>query len=115
MTRTPRLYLSDILESIIKIQQYTTNLTLEQFKETSMVRDAVARNFEIIGEATAHVPGAIQDQYPQVPWYKMKAMRNIMAHEYFRVDIGIVWETAKVDLPKVLPQIQAVLTELDRI
>ncbi len=77
-----------------------------------MVIDAVARNFEIIGEASSHVPENIQDQYPQLPWFKMKAMRNIIAHEYFRIDLSIMWETAQVDLPKLLSPIQKILSEL---
>lgn len=60
MTRIPLMYISDILESIKKIQKYTENLTCEQFNNASMVKDAVVRNFEIIGEAAAHVPEDIQ-------------------------------------------------------
>lgn len=112
MTRNPRLYLSDILDSIEKIQRYTASLTFEQFEETSMIKDAVARNFEIIGEASSHVPEEIQEQYSQVPWYKMKAMRNIMAHEYHRVDLSIVWETSRKDLLFLKPQIQQILFDL---
>ncbi|MEN6351033.1 MAG: DUF86 domain-containing protein [Syntrophomonas sp.] len=112
MTRTPRLYISDILESIEKIQRYTKNLTFEEFMKSPMVIDAVARNFEIIGEASSHVHENIQDQYPQLPWFKMKAMRNIVAHEYFRIDLSIMWETAQVDLPELLSPIQKILSEL---
>lgn len=113
MIRTPRLYICDILESIEKIQRYILNLTFEEFVNSPMVRDAVARNFEIIGEAGSRVPEELQDRYPQVPWFKMKAIRNIMAHEYFRVDLSIVWETATVDLPQLLPPIQKILLELE--
>ncbi|NMA67769.1 MAG: DUF86 domain-containing protein, partial [Clostridiaceae bacterium] len=105
MSRNPRLYLSDILESIKKIEQYTASLTFEQFGETSIVIDAVARNLEIIGEASSHVLEEIREKHPQVPWYKMKAMLNIMAHEYHRVDLRIVWETAQKDLPIFKSQI----------
>lgn len=112
MTRTPSLYISDILEAIEKIQRYISNLTFEEFANNPMVIDAVARNFEIIGEASSHVPEDIQVKYPKVPWFQMKAMRNIMAHEYFRIDLSIVWETARVDLPELLLPIQKILSEL---
>lgn len=114
MSRNPRLYLSDILESIEKIKQYTAGLKYEQFEKASMVIDAVIRNFEIIGEASSHMPEEIQEQHPQVPWYKMKAMRNIMTHEYHRVDLRIVWETAQKDLMILKPQIDKILAELDK-
>jgi uncharacterized protein with HEPN domain len=55
MTRDARLYLYDILESIEKIQQYTANLTFEDFVANNMAVDAVVRNFEIIGEAASHI------------------------------------------------------------
>jgi len=93
MTRDARLYLYDILESIEKIEQYTANLTFEDFAANSMVVDAVVRNFEIIGEASSHIPDDIQSKYSEVPWFEMKGMRNIMVHEYFRVDLKIVWMT----------------------
>jgi len=114
MTRTPRLYILDILESIKKILKYTADLKFEQFLENSLVKDEVSRNFEIIGEAAAHTPQDIQNRYSQIPWHKMKAMRNIMTHEYFRVDFSIIWETAHQDLPDLLPQIEQALADIDK-
>ena len=51
-----------------------------------MVVDAVARNFEIIGEAAKNVPKDVQDRYPEIPWRKMYGLRNLITHEYFGVD-----------------------------
>jgi len=78
-----------------------------------MIKDAVARNFEIIGETATRVPEEIQGIHPEVPWYKMKGMRNIMVHEYFRVDTKIVWVIARKDLHKIIPQIEKILDNLD--
>jgi len=111
MSRDVRLYLLDILEAIEKIQQYTANLTFEDFAANSMVIDAVVRNFEIIGEAASHIPDDIQSTYSEVPWFEMKGMRNIMIHEYFRVDIKIVWITARESLPKLVSLIKRVIAE----
>lgn len=61
--------------------------------------DAVIRNLEVIGEASSHLPIEIQEQYPDVPWSMMKGIRNILAHEYFGVDLEIVWKTVQDDLP----------------
>lgn len=111
MTRDQRLYLNDIMESIAKIQQYTANLTFDTFATNNMVIDAVVRNFEIIGEAAGHIPENIQSLYPEVAWYEMKGMRNIVAHEYFRVDLKIVWKTARESLPPLGLLIKHVLEE----
>ena len=111
MKRDSLLYLNDILESIDHIQQYINNLTFEEFTKSNMVIDAVIRNFEIIGEASAHVPDDIQSSHPEIPWLEAKAMRNIMAHEYFRVDLKIVWKTAKESLPVLQGQIGKIIAE----
>lgn len=111
MTRNVHLYLYDILESIEKIQQYTANLTFEDFIENNMAVDAVVRNFEIIGEAANHIPDDIQSKYSEVPWFEMKGMRNIMVHEYFRVDLKIVWMTARESLPVLVSMIKRIIAE----
>ncbi len=111
MIRDSRLYLNDIIESITKIKEYTNNLNLDTFVSNNLVIDAVIRNFEIIGEAAGHIPENIQSLYPEVPWYEMKGMRNIMAHEYFRVDLKIVWKTAHESLPALGLMVERVLKE----
>jgi len=111
MMRDARLYLYDILESIEKIQQYTANLTFEDFVANNMAVDAVVRNFEIIGEAASHIPDNIQSKYSEVPWFEMKGMRNIMVHEYFRVDLKIVWMTARESLPALVSKINRIIAE----
>jgi len=60
---------------------------------------AVIRNLEVIGEASSHLPIEVQEQYEDVPWGMMKGVRNILAHEYFGIDLEIVWKTVKEDLP----------------
>ena len=111
MTRDERLYLNDILESIEKIQQYTADLSFEEFVANSMAVDAVVRNLEIIGEAASHIPDDILSTYSEVPWFEMKGMRNIMAHEYFRVDLKIVWMTIRKSLPALVSMIKQVIAE----
>ncbi len=89
-------------ESIRKIQDYTGKLSYENFADDNMVIDAVIRNFEIIGEAAGHIPFEIQNQYPAIPWRQIKSMRNIMIHEYFGVDLEIIWKTINSSLPRLL-------------
>ncbi|OIN85775.1 MAG: hypothetical protein AUJ12_08200 [Alphaproteobacteria bacterium CG1_02_46_17] len=96
-------------EAIQRIQDYTGNMSCSVFVESRMVRDAVERNFEIIGEATAKIPQDIQDKYSNIPWHKMKAMRNFIIHQYDEVEEVALWNTIQKDLPPLLMQLQKVL------
>ncbi len=112
MTMTKRkslLYISDILESIQHIEQYAENLTFDDFAKDRKTIDAIVRNFEIIGEAVKNVPKSLKLEYPVIPWKKMAGMRDRIIHEYFGVDIEILWKTIKEDLPKVKPEIEKIL------
>ena len=70
--------------------------------------DAVVRNLEIIGEGSKSVPIVIRRKYPDIPWMKMGGMRNILIHEYFGVDVKIVWRTIKKSLPILYEQLQQI-------
>ncbi len=81
--RNWKFRIEDILESLDLISDYTRNIDYKTWKRDRKTIDAVIRNLEIIGEAATHIPEDIQDQYPDVPWYNMKGMRNVLIHEYF--------------------------------
>ena len=91
--------IKDILEAIDSIEEYTKNMTASEFKKNKLVVDAVIRNFEIIGEASVHIPHAFRDPHPDIPWKQMAAMRNVLIHEYFGVNVGTVWQTVQTRLP----------------
>jgi len=106
-----RLRIEDILESISNIQNYIENMSFDEFvKDTKTIR-ASAYEISIIGESTSRIPAELQEKYPQVPWAKMKEMRNIIIHEYFRVDPVIVWQTATQNLPPLIPILHTILKE----
>ncbi len=94
------LYLEEMIEAIAVILKYTEGQTFESFMADTMLCDAVQRQFEILGEATSHVPYNMQKKYKTVPWDAMYSLRNHIAHEYFDVDYEIIWEIIKNDLPK---------------
>lgn len=112
MKRNYRLFVEDILESMNRIEEYIKNISIEEFKNSNMVFDAVIRNLEIIGEAAKNIPDEIRDQYEFVPWLKMAGLRNILIHEYFGIDKQIVWKIISVDLPNTKPSIEKVLNEI---
>jgi uncharacterized protein with HEPN domain len=107
--RTHRLYLNDILEATERIETYVKNLTFEEFSENTLIIDAVVRNFEIISEATKQIPPEIKKQYPLVKWKEMAGMRDKLAHEYFGINLEILWKTAKNRLPALKPIIEELL------
>ncbi len=92
-----------------KIQQYTHGMSYETFIANNMVVDAVIRNLEIIGEASKNIPADIQEKHPEVPWKRMIGLRNIMIHEYFGVDLRIVWKIVTSNLPETRSAIEAML------
>lgn len=101
-----KLYTDDILSSILKIEEYLGNLTFDDFKSDSKTIDAVVRNLEIIGEAANNIPELFIEEHRDIPWREMITMRNKVIHEYFGVDIDILWQTVTQDLPKLKIQIE---------
>jgi len=110
-SREYKLFIEDILESIEKIQRYIKNLDYEKFKDNELVADAVIRNLEIIGEASKNIPDNIRAKYPNVPWRRMIGLRNITAHEYFGVDLNIIWEIITANLSETKPKIELMLED----
>ena len=92
MHRDFRLYIDDILDAVEQIKIYTEGMHEKEFSSDRKTQDAVIRNLEIIGEAAGSLPQEVQSEHPEVEWRKMKDMRNILAHEYFGVNITIVWD-----------------------
>jgi len=91
--------IEDILEAINAIEEYTAGMEFSAWEKDRKTIDAVIRNFEIIGEAATHVPEEIQKEFGEIPWAKMKGIRNILIHEYFGVDTDVVWESIQKDIP----------------
>lgn len=106
-----KILFEDIIESIEKIDNYTKNQTFEDFAHSPVVIDAVVRNIEIIGEASKNIPQEIQDKFRDIPWQKIKGIRNRIVHEYFSVDISIIWFIAKNELDSLKNSLQKHLNE----
>lgn len=105
MAREINLYIEDILESIDKIEEYTKDITEEDFNKSFLLQDGVIRRIEIIGEAVKNIPQDFRDKYPEIPWQDIAGMRNRLAHEYFGVLIDRAWKVVKKDLPELKSQI----------
>ena len=112
MKKDPKIFLSHILESIEAINSYTENLTKEDFAENGQAQDAVVCRIQVIGEAVKNLPVTLRKKYNHIHWNKATGMRDVMAHDYFGIDKGIVWKTIKEDLPVFKKEIRKVYEEL---
>ena len=106
--RTPKLLLEDIIESAEKILQYTKGISFEVFSKDNKTVDAVIRNFEIIGEASNLLPDEIKDKYSEIDWHRIRGFRNRIVHDYFGVDLQIIWKI-------IFDQIPSLITEITKI
>lgn len=93
--------LGDILNAARLVAAYVKDTTEAQFALNTEKQDAVVRRLEIIGEATVHLRETSRQAIPELPFRKMRGMRNIVAHDYANVDLKIVWEVATVHVPEV--------------
>ncbi len=112
--RDYRDYLQDIIDSINDIESFTKNMTYEDFTKDRKTINAIIRSIEVIGEAAKKIPKSIRDKHPDVPWKKMAGMRDKMIHEYFGMDVGILWKVVKENIPPLKPLIEDVLKSLSK-
>jgi len=97
-----RLYLADIIESGTAVQEYIQGYSFQDFSRDRKTYSAVIREFEIIGKAVSKLPDEIKQQRAEVEWQDIKDFRNLLVHEYFGVDLEIIWLVIKNDLPRLL-------------
>jgi uncharacterized protein with HEPN domain len=95
MSRDWRLYLKDILYSCEKVRRFTSGMTQDSFLADERTVDAVVRNLEIIGVAAKRIPDEIRVQMASIEWPNIAGMRDVIAHEYFRIDADILWDVVQ--------------------
>ncbi|SDG85531.1 Uncharacterized conserved protein, contains HEPN domain [Dyadobacter soli] len=106
-SRKPSLLVQDILDSGNKILSYTHGQSFDEFANDDKTIDAVIRNFEIIGEAAARLPEDFKDQHSSIDWHKMRGFRNRIVHDYFGIDLVIVWEIRNQYLPTLMCELNS--------
>ena len=100
--RNYEVFIHDILESSQLILEYTQNYDFTKFSTDKKTIDAVIRNFEIIGEAAKKIPENIREKYPDLHWKGMAGMRDKLIHEYFGINLEIIWETIEKEIPNMI-------------
>ena len=84
-------------------------MNLVVMKENKLIRDAVIRNLEVIGEAVKNIPKTVKDKYPQIEWREIAGLRDILAHRYFEVDLEIIGDIIKNKLPGLKDKVSVIL------
>ena len=112
MRRVYRDYILDILSSIREVEEFTRGMNFEDFVKDKKTVNAVIRSLEVMGEAAKKIPPEIRDKYPEVPWKYIAGMRDKLIHEYHSVDLEIVWEVIRREIPPLRPKFEEILKEL---
>jgi len=101
----------DILTCSNNILLFIDQMDFSTFVADSKTIRAVAFELTTIGEAAKSIPVEIQEQYNEVPWSRLQGIRNILVHEYFRLDEEILWKTAKEDIPVLITNLEKILSQ----
>ncbi|MEM3415900.1 MAG: DUF86 domain-containing protein [Candidatus Micrarchaeaceae archaeon] len=113
MRKDPKVLLQNMLYSIDRINDMTSGLSFEGFAKNITVQDAVIRRFAIIGEAANALPKDFTAKHKEIEWKKIIGMRNFLVHEYFEIDMRVVWDTIKQDIPKLKTEVTKMLKKND--
>ena len=103
--------MEDILDAITKVAKFIEGMTFDQFSADDKTTFAVIRALEIIGKATKQIPEQVRNSYPKLPWREMAGIRDKLIHDYFGVNIKVVWKTATEDLPKLESEMRRILAD----
>jgi uncharacterized protein with HEPN domain len=100
--------LIDILTGIQQVLRYTQGLKRENLQQDDEKQAAILYRLIVIGEATKRLSNHFREQHPNIPWRQMAGLRDVVIHDYDELDFDILWNVIQVNLPDILPQLQAV-------
>lgn len=111
MSRDALLLLEDTEKSCSKIIRYTEGLSRDQVFVDELRFDGVLLNLQIIGEAVKQLPLDLRNRYPEVAWREIAGLRDFVAHAYFALDLEILWDAIRRDVPALLVRIREVISK----
>ncbi len=98
----------EMMEAIQRIDKYAGR-GRQAFVADELIQTYIVHNLQILGEAAAKIPSDQQREYPNLPWPKMVGMRNVLVHNYFNIDLDIVWQVVETELPALKEKIGRIL------
>ena len=102
-----------MIESIDRIKKFTDKMNFEEFLDDEMAQFAIIKNFEIIGEAAYYTSKELKSKYPEIEWRKIKAFRHKLVHDYYEINLEIVWKTKEDKIDKLKDQIEEILKRIE--
>ncbi len=96
-----KIRIQHIIDAILEIESYLLDANFDKFLNDSMMRYACIKQMEIIGEASNHISQELKLKFTNIEWAQIIGMRNVFVHEYFGIDLDLVWEIIKCDLPEL--------------
>jgi len=114
VARSQAQYLADIDEAMTDIRSFAEERSLAEFRDDRLLRYAIERALEIIGEATAQLSDEVKAQDEHLPWREMRGLRNVVAHAYHRIDAARIWRVVTQDIPRVHERIRALRETVQR-
>jgi uncharacterized protein with HEPN domain len=106
-------YIEDMLDAMDKAEQALTGVDFDRFSEDFIINFAVARALEIVGEAAKRLPPEVRAAYADIPWREMAGMRDRIIHGYDNVNLRIMWDVVKKEIPALKPQLQQILQDYE--
>lgn len=107
-----KIRLQHALDAIETIEGYISDADFQVFSENLMMQDACIRQLQVIGESCRNVSPELREKYPEVPWSQIVGLRIIVIHQYFGVDIRVIWEVIQRDIPVFKVQVKRIVEEL---
>ena len=111
--RTPKIWIIDIIEAVDTVKELTTGYDFDKFKSDKRTYLAIWKLVENIGEACSHLLKEYENDYPQIPWRKIKAMRNQLSHTYWSIDFEVVWKVITTEIDQLKSDLLPILEELN--
>jgi len=105
-------YLWDMLDSARTVQGFVAGLRFEEFLHDRKLQLAIERSVEIIGEASRRISDEFKQAHPEIPWGRILAQRNVLAHEYGEIKQERMWDVATIHVPALIPQLEALIPPL---
>jgi len=106
------VFIEHILDSINAIKKFSRNLTKKKLMSDRLKQSAIVREIEIIGEAVKNISENLKDKHREIEWKEIAGTRDKMIHHYFGVDLNIVWDIVKINLPDLKKKILKIKEEL---